>query len=80
MQKSTLIKNPDLRWSWKYIVSLKKYSFRGIFSDFNNFLWHESEDINQKAYFQNFSWYQFYVFKLCMIYVCFISPIDHFVE
>ena len=30
--------------------------FKGIFSDLNNnFLWHESEDINQKDYFQNFS-------------------------
>ena len=32
------------------------------------FLWYESEDINKKqAYFQNFSWFQFYVLKLCMI-------------
>ena len=27
---------------------------KGIFSDSNIFLWHESED-NKKAYFQNFS-------------------------
>ena len=40
------------------------------FSDFNNIiLWHESEDINKKknTYFQNFSWFQFYIYKLCII-------------
>ena len=35
-------------------------------------LWHESEDINEKkAYFQNFSWFQFYIFKswwLCVFH------------
>ena len=31
------------------------------------------------TYFQNFSWFQFYVFKLCMIR-CFIAPIDYCVE
>ena len=42
--------------------------FKGIFSNSNNiFFWHESEDINKKAYIQNFSWFQFCVFKLCMI-------------
>ena len=57
----------------KIIVYIK-----GIFTDSNNiFLWHESEDINgKKAHFQNFSWFQFYAFKLCMI-VCFIAPIDY---
>ena len=53
---------------------------KGIFTDSNNiFLWHESEDINEKAYFQNFSWFQFYIFKLCMI-MCFIAPVDYSVE
>ena len=29
-----------------------------IFSEYNNiFLLHESEDINKKAHFQNFSWF-----------------------
>ena len=41
---------------------------KGIVSDSNNiFLWHESEDIYKKCYFQNFSWFQFYTYKLCMI-------------
>ena len=36
-----------------------------IVSDSNNiFVWHESEDFNQKGYFQNFSWFQCYVYKL----------------
>ena len=40
------------------------------------FLWYESEDINQKkkAYFQNFSWFQFYVLKLCMIMCISLLP------
>ena len=37
---------------------------KGIFSSRG----HESEDINRKkAYFQNFSWFQFYVSKLWMV-------------
>ena len=67
-----------------------------VFSDSNNIiLWHESEDVNKKKtpYFQNFSWFQCYVFKLCMImcviapiaqvmhdYVCVIAPIAHSVK
>ena len=44
------------------------FNLTGIVSDSNNiFLWHESEDINKKAYFQNFSWFQFHIFKLFMI-------------
>ena len=40
----------------------------GIVSDSNKiFLWHKSENINKKGYFQNFSCFQFYVYKLCMI-------------
>ena len=40
----------------------------GIVSDSNKiFMWHESEDINKKGYFQNFSWFQYHVYKLCMI-------------
>ena len=43
---------------------------KGIVSDSNSiFLWYKSEDINKKMYFQNFSWFQFYVYKLYMIYV-----------
>ena len=58
---------------------------KGIFSDSNNiFLLHESEDINkrktkqnktkQKANFQNFSWFQFCIYKLCMIMCIGIAP------
>ena len=34
-------------------------NIKGIFSISNILWWHESEDINKKAYFQNFSWFQF---------------------
>ena len=38
------------------VVPIIFIKFKGIFSDSNNiFLWHESEDRNKKAYFQNFS-------------------------
>ena len=49
---------------------------KGIVSDSNNiFLWNESEDINKKKpYFQNFSWFQFHVFKLCMIMCVSLLP------
>ena len=37
-------------------VTVMVTKFKGIFTDFNNlFLWHESEDIKKKTYFQNFS-------------------------
>ena len=58
------------------LVSLPMFGFevfpclqlKGIVSDSNIFLWHESEDIQlEKFHFQNFSWFQFYVYKLCMI-------------
>ena len=47
-----------------------------IVSDPNISLWHESEDIDQKkkkkkkrkCYFQNFSWFQFCVYKLWNMY------------
>ena len=57
-------KFPWVHWTYGNIQP-----FKGIFSDSNNiFLWHESEDINQKTcHFQNFSWFQFNVFKFCMI-------------
>ena len=39
-------------------------------SDSNNiFLYHESEDINKKSYFQTFSWFHFYIYKLQHDYV-----------
>ena len=49
---------------------------KGIVSDSNNiYLWHESEDINtHKSYFQNFSLFQFQVYKLCMIMCIDIAP------
>ena len=38
-----------------------------ILSDSNNiFLCHEPEDIDKKGQFQNFSWFQCYICKLCM--------------
>ena len=53
------------------MCKIKEYAIKRIFSDFNNiFLQHESEDINKKAYFQNFSWFQFYSSKLWMGWLC----------
>ena len=63
--------------------NFKKASLKEFLVIFTtSFLWHESEDKQKKACFQNFIWFHiwFYVFKLCMIYVCFIAPIDHCVE
>ena len=34
----------------------KKIIIKGIFIDSNIFSWHESKDVNKKAYFQNLSW------------------------
>ena len=51
------------------------HMLKGIVSDSNNMiLRHESEDINRKGYFQNFSWFQFYVYKFCMIICIVIIP------
>ena len=47
---------------------------KGLVSDsYNIFLYHESENINKKAYFQNFSWFQFYIFQ-CMIMCVTLLP------
>ena len=53
------------------------HNLKGIVSDSKNIvLRHESEDINKKkkGYFQNFSWFQFYVYKSCMIMCTGIAP------
>ena len=52
------------------ILELKEYSVI-----LTRFFMYESEDINnKKAYFQNFSWFQFYVFMLCMIMYVSLLP------
>ena len=58
------------------------YRLKRVFSDSNNiFLWHESEDINKKACFQNLSWLiPILRFQVMHDYVCFIAPIDYCVE
>ena len=61
---------PNIKYAvTSYIHSQSKIKFKRIFSDSNNnFLWHESEDVNKEnTYFQTFSWFQFYIYKLCMI-------------
>ena len=59
------------KWEW---MVLKEYSV--ILN--TPFYGHESEDINKKAYFQNFSWFQFYVYKLCkIIRHCSMSKVTH---
>ena len=63
------------------------FRFECIFSDSNDFLWHESYDINKnknknkkKAYFQNFSWYQFFIYELMHDYVHWHCSIDYCVK
>ena len=43
---------------------LKRYS---VILTTSFYSWYESEDINKKTHLQNFNWFQFYIFKLCMI-------------
>ena len=57
------------------------YSVKGTFSDFHNiFLWHESEDINQKSLFPKFQMIPILRFQDMQDYVWFIAPIDYCVE
>ena len=47
----------------------------GIFSDCNNIFYDKNRTIfTQKFYFQNFSWFQYFVYKLCMLMCIGISP------
>ena len=64
-------------------------TFKGIVCDFNNiFLWQKLKDINKKkkkkkkkkGYIQNFSWFQFYIYRLRMIYVHWRCSIDYCVN
>ena len=66
----------EFRWA-TYRLSIECLHVRnlvgrtGIFTDCHNiFLWHESEDINQKSLFQNFSWFQFLHFQVMDDYHC----------
>ena len=57
-------------------------SLEGIVDSNNMFLWYESEDITPPPKKKNknkqtkkcFSWFQFYVYKLCMIMCIDIAP------
>ena len=54
---------------------------KGIFSDFRKiFSWLESEDTNQKSLFPKFKLMPISRFQLMHDYVCFIAPIDYWVE
>ena len=58
----------SLNFQLAFAVTLLHFAVKGIFSDFHNIFYGMNQKISTKrAYFQNFSWYQFYVFKLCMI-------------
>ena len=79
--RSFHITNTPLAWYHKSPCDYAHSDFcfsgviKGIFSDSNNIvLWHESEDTNKKAYFQNFSWFQFCVYKSFMIMCTGIAP------
>ena len=65
--------------SFRYMVLF--LIIKGIFSDSNNiFLWHESEDINDKSLFPKFQLFPILRFQVMHDYVCFIAPIDYCVE
>ena len=53
--------------------------FKGIFSDSNIFLWHESEYIKKKKLFPKFQLIPILHFHVMHDYVCFIAPIDYHV-
>ena len=51
---------------------------KGIVSDYNNiFLWHESEDINERNLFPKFQLIPILYFQVMHDYVCFIGPIEY---
>ena len=61
---------PKSKFSYWFAKLIKE-----IVSDSNSiFLWHESELINKKGHFQNFSWFTFYFCKLCTIICIGIAP------
>ena len=56
----------------------KNKSLKGIFNDSNNiFLWHESENINNKILFPKFQLIPILRFQVVHDYVCFVAPIDY---
>ena len=70
--------NFSFPWPWPITNHLSEFKFsicamrqqlnyRGISNSI--ILWHESENINETAYFQNFSWFQFYIFMLIIIII-----------
>ena len=66
---------------WKPVKLKKVFIIKGIVSDSNNiFLWHESEDINEKSLFPEFQLIPVSSFQVMHDYVCFIAPIDYCVE
>ena len=71
---------------FKYVFdfAIEPLLFRGIFSDFRKiFLWHESEDTNQKSLFPKFKLIpisRLFFFQVMHDYVCFIAHLDYWVE
>ena len=65
---------------WNVSVRVLKAVRKGIFSDSNIFLWHDSEDINKKSLFPKFQMIPILHFQVMHDYVCFIAPIDCCVE
>ena len=60
---------------------VQSVQIKGIFSDSNNiFLWHESEDINEKIIFPKFQLIPILQFQVMHNHVCFIAPIVYCVE
>ena len=84
-----ILKEYSVNFSTKYKHAWQKCSrscsspkdFKGIFSDFRNiFLWHESEDVNQKSLFPTFQLMPILRFQVMHDYVCFLAPVDYCVE
>ena len=67
--------------NWVSVTFTPKVMIKGMFSDFHTtFLWHESEDINQKRLFPKFQLIPILRFQVMHDYVCLIAPIDYCVE
>ena len=54
---------------------------KGIFTDSNIiFLWHESENVNEKSLFPKFQLIPILHFQIMHDYVCFFAPIGYCVQ
>ena len=62
------------------VLNIVTCEIKGIFSDSNIFLWHESEDVNKKCLFPKFQLIPILRFPVMHDYVYFTAPIDYCVD